>query len=253
MLEHYSLTTYLLPLVFFIVAFIYSSVGLGGGSTYTALMALIGMSAAVIPMVSLSLNLAVTTIGSINFIRHGHARLKLIAPFLISSIPMAYVGGSLNVPAEIFYWVLLLSLSLVAARIYFWESTSLKLDLTPQLKVALSLISGGLLGLIAGIAGIGGGVYLVPLVVILGLGSAKEAAACGAIFVWLNSLSGLTARWQFNPVDITDYLPLLGAVLIGGMLGSFMGARKFSAKTMEKLLGIIVIVASLFLMKRLFL
>ena len=243
-------SAYLLPILFFIVAFTYSSVGLGGGSSYTALMAIFGINSLAIPMVSLSLNLFVTSIGSFNFIRNKHAKIKLILPFLISSIPMAYLGGSLNLPKEIFYWVLLISLIFVAARIYLWQSMSFQLNLNKNEKIIISLIAGSVLGLIAGIVGIGGGVYLVPLIIILGLGTEKEAAACGAIFIWLNSASGLLSRLQYNLIDLTNYIPLIIAVIAGGALGSYMGSFKFSPKVMDKMLGLVIIVAIIFLTKK---
>lgn len=242
---------YFLAVLFFIVAFIYSSVGLGGGSSYTALMAIFGFSALAIPMVSLSLNLIVTSIGSYNFIRNKHAKIKLILPFIISSIPMAYLGGSLKFPLEIFYWILLISLIFVAARIYLWKNVAIKFDFKQKEKIIISLIAGSVLGLIAGIVGIGGGVYLVPLIIVLNLGSEKEAAACGAIFIWLNSFSGLLSRLQYNSIDLTNYIPLIVAVLIGGTLGSYMGSFKFSPKVMDKVLGAVILIAIFFLTKKL--
>ena len=240
---------YFLAILFFIVAFVYSSVGLGGGSSYTALMAIFGMSSLAIPMVSLSLNMFVTSIGSFNFIRNKHAKIKLILPFLISSIPMAYLGGALQIPKEIFYWILLVSLIFVAARIYLWKNIRIQLNLNKNEKIIVSLIAGSVLGLIAGIVGIGGGIYLVPLIIILGLGTEKEAAACGAIFIWLNSCSGLLSRLQYNSIDLTNYIPLIIAVIAGGALGSYMGAFKFSPKIMDKILGVVILVAIIFLAK----
>ncbi len=244
-------TIYLLALLFIVIAFLYSSVGLGGASSYTALMALFGISTLAIPAVSLTLNLFVSTAGSINFIRGGHARVRLITPFLVTSIPFAYLGGSLQLPKSVFLWILLLSLIFVLLRIYVWQSMSLKLPLTHRAQLAIAGLSGALLGLVAGIVGIGGGIYVVPLILVLGLGSEKEAAACGAVFVWMNSLSGLISRWQHNPVDLKPYILLFVAVLVGGLLGSFFGSSKFSPKLMEKILGIIILVAAVFLLKRL--
>lgn len=241
---------YILAILFFIVAFTYSSVGLGGGSSYTALMAISGISTLAIPMISLSLNLFVTSIGSYNFIRNKHGNIKLIVPFLISSMPMAYLGGSLKLPKEIFYWVLLMSLVFVAVRIYFWQNTTIKLNIGQKEKIIISLLAGSVLGLVAGIVGIGGGIYLVPLIIILGLGTEKEAATCGAVFIWLNSFSGLLSRLQYNSIDLTNYIPLIVAVLAGGTLGSFMGSFKFSPRVMEKILGSVIIVAIFFLTKK---
>ena len=241
---------YFIAVLFFIVAFTYSSVGLGGGSSYTALMAIFGFNALAIPTISLTLNLVVTSVGSFIFIRNKHARIKLVLPFLITSMPMAYLGGTLKIPKEIFYWVLLVSLVFVAVRIYLWPNTAIEHNIGQKGRITISLIAGSVLGLVAGIVGIGGGIYLIPLIIILGLGTEKEAAACGAIFIWLNSLSGLLARFQHNPIDLMDYIPLIVAVLAGGTLGSFMGAFKFSPRVMEKMLGVIVIIAIVFLARK---
>ncbi|MEW6673870.1 MAG: sulfite exporter TauE/SafE family protein [Thermodesulfobacteriota bacterium] len=241
---------YILAILFFIVAFTYSSVGLGGGSSYTALMAIFGIDAVAIPMLSLSLNLFVTSVGSYNFIRNKHGNIRLIAPFLISSIPMSYLGGSFKLPKEMFYWILLISLGFVAIRIYFWQNTTIKLNINQKEKIIISLLSGSVLGLVAGIVGIGGGIYLVPLIIILGLGTEKEAATCGAIFIWLNSFAGILSRLQYNTIDLKAYIPLIVAVIAGGTLGSSMGAVTFSPRTMEKILGIVIIIAIVFLAKK---
>lgn len=241
-----------IAIIFFIIAFVYSSVGLGGGSSYTAMMAIMGFSVLAIPMISLSLNVIVTTIGSINFIRNRHAQWRLIFPFLITSMPMAYLGGSLHVSKEFFYWILLVSLCVVAARIYFWREMKFELNLSSRGKLIVSLIAGTLLGLIAGIAGIGGGIYLVPLIIIFGLGSEKQAAACGAIFIWLNSTLGLLSRLQYNPMEIGIFIYLVVAVVAGALLGSYLGAFKLSAKTMDKILGVIILIAIFALVRKLF-
>jgi len=241
----------LLTVLLFIVAFIYSSVGLGGGSSYTALLAIFSIHYLAIPVISLTLNLIVSSLGTFNFIRSGHARLKLILPFLLSSIPMAYIGGSVPLPQDIFLWVLWISLFFVMIRIYFMDHIELELNLTDTSKLIISIIAGMLLGFVAGVVGIGGGIYLIPLILILGLGSAKEAAACGVIFVFVNSATGLFARTVHQPVNMLDYIPLIIAVLIGGLLGSWLGANRYSSKTIEKWLGIVVIVAIFFLGKKL--
>lgn len=239
----------LLAVIFSMVAFFYASVGLGGGSSYTALLAIFGATTVTIPMVSLTLNVLVTTVGSIIFLSQRHARLRLIAPFLISSIPMAYVGGMLHLPKILFYMVLLISLAFAAMRIYFPKETK-PLELDNQGKFFLALGCGAVLGLIAGIAGIGGGVYLVPLILLLGLGTAKEAAACGAFFIWVNSVAGLAARIQYNSIDLNPYMPLIIGAVVGGLAGSILGARRFEPRTMQKILGTVLVVAIFFLGKK---
>lgn len=244
-----GLPIYLLAGLFLLVAFLYASVGLGGGSSYTALLVLFGAGIQVIPMISLSLNVLVTSVGSFVFFRYRHTQFKLIAPFLVSSIPMSYLGGALHLPKEIFYFILLTSLVFAAWRIYFpMNSRALALD--PRGKFVLSIISGGVLGLVAGIVGIGGGIYLVPLIIILGLGTAKEAAACGTVFVWVNSVSGLISRLQYNSIDLIPYLPLFAAALAGGFFGSYMGSTRYTQQTMQKVLGSILIVAVFFMGKK---
>jgi len=240
-------------LSFFVVAFLYASVGLGGGSSYTAILSLFGVSYLMIPTISLTLNLLVTTTGSFNFLRYRHGRWKLILPFLVSSIPLAYLGGGLSVPKILFYWLLFLSLLFVVIRIYFWQQVSIQLPLTSRGKVILAVTAGAILGFIAGVVGIGGGVYLVPLILVLGLGSAKEAAACGSIFVWLNSLAGLLARLQNQVIDYSYIWPLMLAVLAGGYLGSWLGASRLSARRIETLLGLVIVIAIVFLLPKLFL
>ena len=249
-MEELIISPYFLSVLFFTVALIYSSVGLGGGSSYTALMAILGVSHVVIPAISLTLNLFVSSVGSFNFIRKRHAHLELLLPFLITSIPMSYLGGAIKLPRDIFYWILLISLIFVAIRIYAWENTSLRVNLGKTKKIIISLMAGSVLGFIAGTVGIGGGIYLVPFIIILGLGSPKEAAACGAVFIWVNSLSGLIARLQHHLIDVTELLPVIVAVLIGGYLGSFIGSSTLSSRAMEKCLGGVVIVAIAFLLKR---
>ena len=248
-MEDLMISPALLVAVFFLVALLYSSVGLGGGSSYTALLAAAGAGMHVIPMVSLTLNIIVSSIGSFTFFRHDHARLRLITPFMVTSIPMAYVGGALKLPKEYFYWLLLISLLLAAAKIYF-PNPAKQLPLGDRGKILISLAAGAALGLVAGIVGIGGGIYLVPLVILLGLGTPKEAAACGSFFIWANSVSGMVARLQHNPVDLLPYMPLIFAVLGGGLLGSYMGAAKLSPMRMQKMLGSILLVAICFMLRK---
>ncbi len=250
-MEDLIIHSYVLAGIFFVVALVYSSVGLGGGSSYTALMAIFGVSHVLIPTISLTLNVLVTTVGSFNYIRKRHARLDLMLPFFVTSIPMSYFGGTLRLPREAFYWLLLISLIFVALRIYLWDRTSLRLTLNRSARIAISLVAGAVLGLVAGIVGIGGGIYLVPLIIVLGLGTQKEAAACGSVFIFLNSASGLAARLMHHPVELKSILPLVAAVLIGGASGSHLGSSRLTPRTMEKILGSVILVAIFFLIRKL--
>lgn len=233
----------LLTATFLCVAYLSASVGLGGGSCYTALMAATGFMPVAIPLISLTLNLVVTTAGSYQFIRHRHACWRLITPFLITSMPAAYLGGSLALPRTWFYGILLASLIIVVIRIFCYQQTSLGWGLKKWQRLALSLATGAVLGFIAGVVGIGGGIYLVPLIIIFGLGTEKQAAASGAIFIWLNSIVGLFARIQHHSMDLRHFYPLIIVVAIGGFLGATMGATSLKPQTMQKILGGIILVA----------
>lgn len=230
---------------------LYSSVGLGGGSSYTALMAIFGVNYELIPTVSLALNVVVTFIGMIVFWRGGFLNLKLILPFIVTSVPMAYVGGALRIPEQGFYWLLLVTLVVVAARLYLWDDLRIRVQLSTRERLIFSAVLGSVLGFIAGAVGIGGGIYLVPLLILFGLASEKQAAAAGASFVWVNSLAGLVSRVQRGPFSGMFILPLLGAVVIGGFIGSYMGAHRFKPRTVQKILGVVILLAILYLLRKL--
>ncbi|MFQ6675587.1 MAG: sulfite exporter TauE/SafE family protein [Fidelibacterota bacterium] len=239
----------LLLALFLVVSLLYSSVGLGGGSSYTALMAVFGMDYRMIPTISLTMNVAVTSMAVVNFWRRGHVDFRLILPFVISSVPMAYVGGAISVTRETFLWLLLVTLVFVVVRLYFWNGSSFRMRLTERQIRILSFLLGGVLGFVAGAVGIGGGIYLVPLMIVGGLASEKGAAATGACFVWINSLAGLLSRAQRGAFDAGVVLPLLGTVIVGGFVGSRLGAGVFKPRTVQKAVGAVVILAIIYLVK----
>ena len=239
-----------LPILFFAIAFIYSSVGLGGASSYTAIMAIMGISYQIIPTTSLALNIVVTFFGTINYWRNGHGQIKLVGPFLLASIPMAYMAGSLNLNEFIFQTALLITLILVAVRIYFFDTFTFSFQLSQTSKWIFIILLGSILGFIAGAIGIGGGIYLVPLIIIFGLGSEKEAAAAGATFICVNSLVGFIARFKSGNFDPDFILPLIGFVAVGGFLGSYYGSKKYNTKTIQKVMGGIIIIAIILLTRK---
>ncbi|NOX26342.1 MAG: sulfite exporter TauE/SafE family protein, partial [Deltaproteobacteria bacterium] len=251
-MDHLLINFWLLSLLFGMVAFLYSSVGLAGGSSYIALLTIFGASYVVIPTISLAMNILVSTIGTVNYFRGRHARIRLIAPFLISSIPMAYLGGTVRLPAHLFNILLIVFLAVVALRIYLFNQFSLRWQLRASSKILVSLLIGLILGFISGALGLGGGIYLIPLIILLGLGTVKEAAACGSLFIWVNSAAGLAARLNHQPLPDIGILPLLVCVGIGGYAGSFLGANRFQPRTMQRLLGVIVLIAIVFLLKKTF-
>ena len=241
---------YFLPILFFFVSFFYSSVGLGGGSSYTAIMAIAGINYQLIPTTSLTLNLGVTFIGMINFWRAGYGRINLVAPFLITSIPMSYLAGSIQLPELVFQVILTATLLLVVSRIYFFDRLDIAYELSNIQKWLLAIFLGSFLGFIAGAVGIGGGIYLVPLIIMFGLGTIKEASAAGAMFIWFNSFAGLLPRLQSGTYDIKFITPLVFAVLLGGFVGSHFGSVRFDSIYIQKIMSAIIIIAIIFLIQR---
>jgi uncharacterized membrane protein YfcA len=175
----------------------------------------------------------------INFWKNGYGRFSLIYPFLLTSIPTTYFASTLNLSKETFELFLLVTLILVAIRIYFIKDLKIQIELNYFQKIIIILLTGSFLGFIAGGIGIGGGIYLVPIIIMFRLGTEKEACAAGAMFIWVNSLSGM-----FN---LDFILPLAIAVILGGIIGSFLGAVKFKARTIQKVMGGVIIIAIVFL------
>lgn len=237
------MTTFLLPLIFLVVALVYSAVGLGGGSTYVALLALTGIDHQQLPTISLSLNLVVTSVGIYNFRHHGHIRYGLIWPFLITSLPMAYLGGSLQLSRVTFLWLLFITLLFVAARIYLWREATFKLQLNDPGRLATMLVSGAALGFVAGTVGIGGGILLVPLLILLGMAGEREAAGAGVVFVWVNSAVGLISRYQRGTFDPVFIAPLVVAVIVGAGIGSYLGAARLRPRSVQLVLGVVIVMA----------
>lgn len=244
---HIPVSIYWVSGLFFLIAFFYATVGLGGGTAYTALLTMFGFPFTAIPTISLSLNLLVTTAGSANYLVRRYGRFDLIAPFLFTSLPLAYLGGALHVSREIFFLILFLTLIVIAYRIYFGKISFDSPNPGRTGKIVLSLLVGAVLGFLAGVTGIGGGIFLVPAIILLGLGTSREAAAAGTVFIWCNSLIGLVARLQYHHFDFSQIFPLAIAVTIGGSLGSYLGATKLSPDSLQKLLGIIILIAIFFL------
>ena len=249
-MESVILNQYVLAGLFFCITVIYSAVGLGGGSAYTALMTVAGVGYSVIPTMSLFLNIIVTSITSVSFLRAGHGRRGLILPVLLTSVPGAFLGGMLDIPARLFEWILLVSLILVAVRIYVFPGNGSGTKPGPIQTLGLSLSIGLIFGLLSGIVGIGGGIYLIPLIRIFNLGTTKEASAAGALFTLANSLSGFTSRVQFHGFNVLAFLPLVLAVVAGGIIGAYFGAFRFAPNKIQKILGIIILAAIIVLAVR---
>ncbi len=230
---------------FFLAAMLYASVGHGGASAYLAILVLAGFSREAISPTVLALNILVTLLGTINYYRAGHLDLKLLFPFILTSIPAAFLGGSMHVSEETFSIILGLTLLAAALRFLIFTKPILgKQDLTPGLLFGVGLPVGLGLGFLAGLIGIGGGIFLSPLLLLMGWANAKKTAAVSAGFILLNSLSGLTAHLIREAPDWPLLAVLAITVLIGGWIGSYRGAYRLQPVTLQQLLGVVLLIAS---------
>lgn len=232
----------LLPF-FFLIAIVYSSVGQGGASGYLALFALAGLGRSEIAPVALALNLLVASTGFINYYRAKHFILKLLLPFISASIPAAFLGGLIKVSPQTFSLLLGGVLLLAAFRLLFIKTNAIeKRKELPKQFIFFSIIIGCFIGFLSGVTGIGGGIFLGPVLLLTGWADVKQAAAVSAPFIVLNSISGLAAK-TFTHTIHWDVILIFGAVtLIGGQIGSRFGAYKFNPTVLQKLLGVVLLI-----------
>lgn len=234
----------LLAPLFLLTALIYAAAGFGGGSTYTALLALWELDAAAIPIVSLACNIIVVSAGVWRFAREGHIDWRRSWPLFAASVPMAFVGGTLPVPQVVFTGLLASSL-FVAGLLLLWQPKAAA-GLAPKPYPRwLEPLTGGLLGLLAGIVGIGGGIYLAPVLHLLRWGSPHAIAGTSAAFILANSLSGLGGQLAKGSGAFAEVLAahwlLFPAVLIGGAAGSLLGAKRFDPHWLRVLTGLLIL------------
>ena len=238
-IDHAGLITGLV----FCVAFLYSSVGLGGASSYLAVMSLFAVTPAVSSTTALTLNIFVATLAFVNYARHGYLKPHLVGPSLLGSIPAAFIGGMLRV--DLLTYQLLLNTILLYAglRLLFIPKIESQSIQNARPPAWMTMLAGAVIGLVSGIVGIGGGIFLSPLIVLAGWGTAKQAAAASAIFVVLNSVSGLAGRLLDGALDYGSFgWMLIPAGVVGGLMGSSLGVRFLSGKTVQRLLGIILLI-----------
>lgn len=235
----------MLSAFFFVIALLYSSVGFGGGSSYTALLALFGLPALAIPVLSLSCNLIVAGGGSWIFFRQKHLRPSLIVPFVLPAIPAAYLGGRIPLNPELYFP--LLAASLAAASLVLFLRPSGTDDATRPCSPLTSTVVGIFLGLLSGMVGIGGGIFLAPLLLLRRWAAPREAAACAAVFILLNSIAGLAGQLaKSGSTEALASLPLLAlAVLAGGQLGSRLGAKTLPPRWIRQGTAVLILLVSL--------
>ena len=230
----------LLAAAIFAVALLYSTVGHAGASGYIAVMTLAGLAPEAIKPTALALNIVVASIGTFQFWRAGHFSWRLFWPFGLMAVPMAFLGGYLNLPAHVFKMLIGVVLLFSAVRLLLRPPAEADVHAPP---LAGSLVAGGALGLLAGLTGTGGGIFLTPLLLFMHWAKAKQAAAVSALFILLNSISGLLGNFS-STGKIPDYAWMLAiAAATGGLLGSWLGSRRFDPTLIKRCLAVVLLVA----------
>lgn len=239
--------TLLLVVSFFFIALVYSSVGFGGGSSYLALLAVMGTSYELIRPTALLCNIVVVTGGTFLFIREKQLSFKTAWPFVVASIPAAFLGGLWRIQENTFFIVL--GFTLVLASVFLWikPGDSQKSQST---NIALNTGLGGGIGFLSGLVSIGGGIFLSPLLHLMSWGEAKKIAALASFFILVNSISGLAGQLAASAnLDWKFILPLLAAVLFGGQIGSRLAVRYFNAIYIKRITAVLILVAGINILK----
>ena len=237
----------ILSILFFVTAILYSSVGFGGGSTYLALLLIWNVPFYIFPVIALSCNIIVVSGNCFNYIRAGNLNLKLLIPYLIGSIPLSFIGGSLPINKN--YFEILLFLVLLLAGILLlinFKSYDDKEEIYVKVPTYISVMVGGILGFISGVVGIGGGIFLSPILFLLKVGKPKDIVTAASLFILINSVFGIFGQLTKNLVinEISNYWYLLLAVLIGGQIGNYLNLKIFPTRILALITsGLVIFVA----------
>jgi uncharacterized protein len=234
-----SITFYLL---LFVVAFLYAAVGHGGASGYLALMALYGVAPEVMKPTALLLNVFVSITSFIQFYRGGYFNWKIFWPLAIASVPMAFVGGLIPIETELYKKLLGFLLLIPVTRFLLINKDLGENRVDPS--IALSLLIGAVIGLLSGLIGIGGGIILSPLLLLLRWTDMKQTAAISALFIFVNSISGLMGQLIKGIHFNTDMYLYVAIAFAGGIFGAYFGALKFNHKVLKYILAIVLLVAA---------
>ena len=236
----------ILSILFLITAILYSSVGFGGGSTYLALLLIWEIPYYIFPILALICNIIVVSGNSINYIASGNLNLKILVPYLIGSVPLAFIGGTINLDKEIFEIILFIVLSLAGFLLLVSSNSyenNFKIRIIPKY---ISILIGSMLGLLSGIVGIGGGIFLSPILYLLKVGLPRQIATTASLFILINSISGVFGQLTKQNVmnDILNYWPLFFLVLVGGQIGNFLNLKILSNKLLAIITsGLVIFVA----------
>ena len=248
-LKVYSLEglEYILIPTFFIISTLYSMVGFGGGSSYIAFLMFFNISFTIAPSVSLVCNILVVAGGSFNFYKNKLIDYKFFLPLIISSVPLAYLGGSIEISKNYFQLILGIALLVSALKMVFVDRSKFTYQQFIQHPPAISLLLvGSFLGFLSGLVGIGGGIFLSPLLYFLKWGNPRKNAASACLFILVNSMSGLAGQFQkhLGANDVLSFLPLFITVVIGGQIGNWLCNYKISPRKIELYTSVLIFLVS---------
>jgi uncharacterized membrane protein YfcA len=234
--------TFILGVLFLAAAILYSSVGHAGASGYLAAMAFMGIAPSVMKPTALVLNLFVATIATVRFARAGYFSWPLLWPFIVGSIPLAFIGGAITLPGHWYKTLVGIVLVLSAANLLFEKKKKENIQPKPP-SLILAVLSGGLIGLLAGLTGTGGGIFLSPLLIFAGWAETRDTGGVSAAFILLNSAAGLAgnlASMHYLPPAMPFWLV---AALVGGLIGTELGTRRIATATFRQLLAVVLLIA----------
>ncbi|MGJ8564284.1 MAG: sulfite exporter TauE/SafE family protein [Alphaproteobacteria bacterium] len=245
----------LLAALFFLTALLYASVGFGGGSTYTALLVISGIDYRLVPVLALTCNILVVSSNVWRYRRVGLVDIKKIWPMIIVSVPAAWLGGRLHISETLFIGLLWAALLFAGTRLLLNRQTPDIAATSKKRAVWLSPLIGGGIGFYAGLVGIGGGIFLAPVLHFMRWGSAKHIAAACSLFILVNSISGIWGQMiKLGDLSIIDqtlaYWPMLPAVIIGGLIGNHIGITRLSDALLKRLTGGLIVFVALRLVWR---
>jgi len=237
----------MLIILFFLIAFLYSSIGFGGGSSYLALLALFGIEYNMLRSLALLCNIVVVSFGVYFYSKHDHMDWKKVLPIVLVSVPFAFLGGRVLLSQEIFFVILGIALLLAGIAILVKQSVTSSMSDIKESNKTLELGIGGGIGFFSGLVGIGGGIFLSPLLHLLNWDTPKRIAAIASFFILVNSIAGLIGQVSTNVVSL-DWklgLSLIAAVAVGGQLGTRLGVKVFSELWVRRLTAVLVIYVGL--------
>ena len=239
---------FILPFLFFVTAILYSSVGFGGGSTYLALLLIWGIPYKIFPVIALCCNIIVVSGNCLNYIRAGNINIKILIPYLFSSVPLAFIGGSIELEKNSFEILLFIVLALAGISLLLkFRSFDDSNTINRKIPKIISILIGGSIGFVSGVVGIGGGIFLSPILFLLKVAKPKHIVTSASLFILINSVFGITGQLtkNLNFSDMYGYFYLLIAVLIGGQIGNYLNLKILPTKVLALITSALVLFVAL--------